>query len=80
MNKKGDKYKVSYHNGVLQPLSWICESEVTHFHEFFCIMMKYFEEKIFLYQNTIQKLKKIKVTIQITRRLSSSGVQTAVKT
>lgn len=45
MNKKGDKYKVSYHNSVLQLLSWSRESEVTNFRELFCIIMEDFEEK-----------------------------------
>lgn len=61
MNKKGDR--VSHHNSALQLFSWICESEVTHFHKLFCIIMKYFEEKMFLYQNIIQKVKKIKVIL-----------------
>lgn len=40
MNKKGDKDKVSYHDSALQLLSWICESEVTHFHDLFRVVIK----------------------------------------
>lgn len=58
MSKKGDKEKPSNHNSSVQLLSWVCESEETLFHKLFCITTKYFEQKIFVFQNIIQKLKK----------------------